>query len=205
MKRALAVSLILALLASALSGVLVVKPGAAQSGSYPSPEIRVTSPRNNTEYSVDSVSLVFSVGSGTPSSFVTVRFSDVRCYLDGGLVEQFDEASLAGVSHLAGLSNGNHTVRVSAFVSGSVEVTPFYERYGFEAAMHLMELLHGTVIDSGNVVFAVNVPEPPPSEPFHSEPLLSGSVFWIAVIASAAVVSFGLMAYFLKRKRQGSV
>jgi hypothetical protein len=189
MKRFFKVIFVLALLVSALT---------AQSGSPPSPEIRVTSPQNNTEYNVDSVPLIFSVGSETTSPYVTMKFTEVKCLLDGNLVEQFDNASLVGVFHLTGLSNGNHTLRVSAFVSGSVEVNPFYRIYGFAVTMHLIGLLQpGTVIDSGNIFFTVDVPEPPPSEPS-----LTGLLFSTALIASAAVVSFGLVVYFLRRKKK---
>jgi hypothetical protein len=48
-----------------------------------------------------------------------------------------------------------------------------------------------------------SVPEPSPSEePSNSEPLFTGPVFSAAIIASAAAVSFGLVAYFLRRKKK---
>jgi len=185
-RKILTATLLSTLLITALGGALLIKLGTAPSVPPPKPEIRVTAPQNNTTYNVNSLPFIFS---GTYLPFVTINYSDVKCFLDGELAGQFDDMSTAEVINLTTLSKGNHTVRVTAFVSGRVDVTPFYAQYGFEATIQLMEQLHdGSVIDTGDSIFTVDVIEPFPT------------TFAVAVLVSAVAVGAGLLLYFKKRK-----
>ena len=186
-RKILTATLLSTLLIIALGGVLLVKLGTAPYIPPIELEIIVTSPQNNTTYNVNSLPFIFS---GTYLPYVTMNYSDVKCFLDGKLVGQFDDISAAEVINLTNLSNGNHTVRVTAFVSGRVDATHFNAQYGEEATIHLIwQLRDGSVIDTGDIIFTVDVPEP-----FPIAPVVAVSV------AIAAVAGVGLLVFFKKRK-----
>jgi hypothetical protein len=92
--------------------------------------------------------------------------------LDGGAL-----VSIAGNTSLSGLSEGTHTVVVEAEDSA------------------------GSVGESSLVTFTVETQGS--GQPGGSQPApFPTALVAIAIIASAAAVSFGLLAYFLRRKRR---
>jgi hypothetical protein len=185
-RKVLTATLLSTLLIIALGGVLLVKLGTAPYIPPIELEIIVTSPQNNTTYNVNSLPFIFS-GSYLP--YVTMNYSDVKCFVDGELVGQFDDISAVEVTNLTNLSDGNHTVRVTAFILGRVDVTHFNAQYGEGATIRLIwQLYNGSVIDTGDITFTVDVPEPFPT------------TLVLASVITVTVVSISLLVYFRKRK-----
>ena len=96
--------------------------------------------------------------------------------LDGG-----ENVTLAGNASLAGLAVGRH----------------FLVLYAADAAGHV-----GTSDVSVFDVFATDSQSSPPEVSSSTAIPFPATLFSMAIIASAAVVSFGLVAYFLLRKKR---
>lgn len=173
--------------------------------------VSLSEPRNRT-YNTRDVAVSFEVANPTYDSSQTniqTRVTVISFYLDGEVFYGAAEPQVVRASSLNrfwynstlyGLGEGEHSLFVAAVaqfevISGvSYWGTSFYRSPGSGV--------------SGIVYFVVDsvppsVPEPSPSEePSNSEPLFTGPVFSAAIIASAAAVSFGLVAYFLRRKKR---
>ena len=199
MKRVLVVLVVALAVISALAGAWLVYVGRADPIFYmypldPHAVVLVQSPVNETAYDVDDVYVAFSLdlSEWTPRNLdfnPDYSFSStVTCYLDWYPVWQetiVDSPQVHVFSvPLVGLSDGSHSVIVKAKTNGTY----------WKSTEPVWSQLDAPVLDSSNLIyFAVDNNSESATEYF---PTYVG----IAVIAFAAVVAFGLVAYFLRRK-----
>jgi hypothetical protein len=200
MKRALAV-LVVAMLASGLAGAWLVYVGRADPIFYmypldPHAVVLVQSPVNETIYDVNDVHVAFSLdlSEWTPRNLdfnPDYSFSStVTCYLDWYPIWQetiVDSPQVHVFSvPLVGLSDGSHSVIVKAKTNGTY----------WKSTEPVWSQLDAPVLDSSNLIyFTVDNNSESATEYF---PTYVG----IAVIASAAAVSFGLVAYLIRRQKK---
>jgi hypothetical protein len=214
MRRALTVSLVLVLLASALAGTLFVGDVTANPIGMllphdPHARILVQSPVNHTVFDVGDVVVTFSLNLSEwappwPDWNPDYSFySTVSCYLHDRCVWERTVRDSPG-DHvfsvpLEGLANGVYGLTVKACTNG----TYFHGIY-LSDGVHWKES-NVPVFDSSDVViFTVNVGAvslAAASSDFCFESVVIVSA---AIIASSAIVSFGLVAYFVKRNRRRS-
>jgi hypothetical protein len=204
MKRALIVSLILAMLFSALAGTRLVYVGMTNPSLHmhpldPHAVVLVQSPINQTAYYENAVYVTFSLNLSewTPRNLdfnPTYSFSStVMCYLDWHAVWQ-ETVMNSPQEHvfsvpLAGLSDGLHSVIVKAKTNGTY----------WDPADPLWRRLVTPVLDSSNLIyFTVDSNSKKATEHF---PTMYTAV---AIIASVVAVTFGLVAFFLRRNRKRS-
>jgi hypothetical protein len=187
MKRA--VVLVVALLASVFGGLVF-------NVSFANPYVPALNPANvelylpeDIFYYPNSVPVSFTVESPYPSSWAITSVYGVKFFLDGDscrnvripyTLEQGDNYVFNAT--LVGVFEGSHSLCVVAYVA-------------YESRLRVLpDPSDGSGI-SNVVHFTMELPSQPADlEPF-PEILIAG-----AVIVSAAVVSFGLVAYFLRRK-----
>jgi len=201
MKRALVV-LVVAMLASGLAGAWLVYVGRADPIFYmypldPHAVVLVQSPANETAYDVNDVYVAFSLdlSEWTPRNLdfnPDYSFSStVTCYLDWYPIWQetiVDSPQVHVFSvPLAGLSDGPHSVIVKAKTNGTY----------WKPTEPVWSQLDAPVLDSSNLIyFTVENNSESGTEYFPTMGIAA------AIIASVAVVSFGLVAYFLRRKKR---
>ncbi|MDH5266623.1 MAG: hypothetical protein OEZ18_00570 [Candidatus Bathyarchaeota archaeon] len=165
MKRAFAVAIILALLITALAGILLVRTGLANPVPWwdparlylPTPNpanIDVQSPQGNTSYKGNNVLLRVSV----------TNLADIRriyCYLDGRQIT----ASPVGffTLFLTDLSEGPHTIKVSVSNQKVQELTGYYSDFseGHTRLVRKSEIVYSAVVWShSEVSFTVDNTSP---------------------------------------------
>jgi hypothetical protein len=121
MKKAAALALVSTLLFSALAGTLIVNT--AEANPYrpkedpPPPVIHVLSPEPNATYTVNSVTLTFTVDKSSWGRLIAVpAILPIQYLLDGEVQGQFsgDDVSKPFSVVLTGLSDGQHCVEVTA-------------------------------------------------------------------------------------------
>jgi hypothetical protein len=129
----------------------VVEVSEAQPLQYPGIELLI---ENDSSYNSNSIPLFFS---GIPIQWANVTYSNFTCYLDGNEI-----ALNSSDNTLTGLSNGQHTIIITASVSARLsgsQLTEFYAKYGFSEAIHAMEALRDMKsVDTGLIGFNVEVP-----------------------------------------------
>ena len=214
MKRtALALTLILALLFSSLVGAMLINSGTANpiglSNPWdPKPKINILFPQNNTAYQTANFQLNFTLDLSEWYDYSTemnpeysFSLGPIEYHLDGKLAGQItghlsEEAYNLSVP-LVGLTDGLHTVEVTATTSGEYWNTT-YESNGPHHNL-VNGVTNGT---SGKIYFTVKNVKPFPTtqspEPQQSEPFPTTLV--AAIIASVVVISAGMLVYFRKRK-----
>ena len=199
MKRTvLALTLILALLFSAVAGMQFVNLAKANPiGTVypwnPHPIINVLSPINQTTITTSNVTLTFALNlsewynySPDANPNYTFTLDPIEYYLDGKLAGQItghlSEEAYNLSDALVGLTDGLHSVEVTATTSGQ-----YWIQNGDSA-----NLVNGvTNGSSGKIFFNVKSVETFPS-----------TLVAFASAASVAIVGLGLLVYFNKRKRQ---
>ena len=198
-KRKMLVSaLISALLILALAGSLVDPTMANPVGLYypwsppPTPIVKVTglnTVKQNLTFVVQKEPWITPYGMGAdyePSRQYGYSISSIRVLIDEKQWSQHDWVRKPISVSLEGLSNGKHTVEITATAYGG-------DRY----------ISHGS---SGVLEFQVG--NSPPDVALEEQTEIHQSTrypnMWIpsSIIASVAAVSFGLVAYFVKRNRR---
>jgi hypothetical protein len=146
-KKKLMAAIAIAGLLLSIVGVQFIEEAAAEQyihPIYPGIELNI---ENNATYSFSSIPLFFS---GITVPWGTVRYSNFVCYLDG---KQIISSNTPLSTTLTDLSNGEHSLRVTASVSVRFnDQSSFYAKYGFLDTIHMMEL---TFVDTGLVNFTV--------------------------------------------------
>jgi len=193
-------ALISALLILALAGSLVDPTMANPVGLYypwsppPTPIVKVTglnTVKQNLTFVVQKEPWITPYGMGAdyePSRQYGYSISSIRVLIDGKQWSQHNWVRKPISVSLQELSNGNHTVEITATAYGG-------DRY----------ISHGS---SGVIKFQIN--NPPPSlvleeqTETHQSTLSPNTWICSSIIASVATIFFGLVAYFAKRNRRRS-
>jgi len=199
MKKALALTLITALLFSALAGTLFVNLTTANPMGLiypwdPKSKINILLPQNNTSYPTTNLQLTFAFDlsewydySTSMNPSYSFSLGPIEYYLDGVLVGQITghltkEPYNLTVA-LSGLTEGLHSIEVNATTSGEY----WHQAYTPEpTAQGMNSVTNGS---SGLTYFTVKNVEPFPT-----------AIVAAASGASVAVIGIGLLVYFKKRK-----
>ncbi len=182
-RRILTATFVFTLLVSALAGTISIESGKADPMfSFIPPSIQVTSPEMNKTYFSNNINLTVSMES--ENSCFLFTYSNVKCFLDGGLL--CEQGSLNNFStSMNNLGFGRHDIRITA----TLTVQPNFEGggwwhhcIGWEGAHHL---------DTESINFFV---EKPITVPEHL-------TIWVAAtVLSVLFAITGLLVYFKKRK-----
>ena len=192
MKKALAV-LVVALLFSAFGGLVA-------NVSLANPYVPALNPANvelslpeDIFYYPNSVPVSFTVESPYPSSWAITSVYGVKFFLDGDscrnvripyTLEQWDNYVFNAT--LVGVFEGSHSLRVVAYVA-------------YESRLRVLP----DPSDGSGISNVVHFTMELPSQTADSEPFPETFV-GVAIIVSVAIISFGLVAYFVKRSRRKS-
>jgi len=187
------------ILATLVISIVQVRVGFATSVEPPkAPVIAISSPRNNSVY-IDEVSLGFTInpnlqlnqkGNGWAATGLYSLDNKEQVYVSGS-------ESGSGRTVLGNLSNGMHNIVVYAFFSHSYSLIP----------VPTSEIRPPPVtFTSQTIVFWVNSNPANTNVPDSSLKADSfpATLIAVAAVASVAVVSFGLVAHFLRRKKKRS-
>jgi len=149
-RRILAATLISTLLVSALAGANFIESGKADPMfSFIPPSIEVASPEVNKTYFVHDINLTVFMES--ENSCFLFRYSDVKCFLDGGLFRRQGSLNNFSIS-MNNLGFGRHDIRITA----TLTVQPNYDGGGWWHHFTGWEGDH--YLDTGSINFFVENP-----------------------------------------------
>lgn len=196
------------ILATLIMSIGQVRVGFAASVEPPkAPVITISSPGNNRVYYTGEVSLVFTITPHLQLNQKGIGWAATGLYSLDGKEKVYVSGSESGSGQtvLGNLSGGMHSIVVYAFFQHSYSLIPVptSETRPPPVTFASQTIVFWVNSDPANT----NVPDSMPdsnSKPdsSNSPDSFLASLIAVAVVASIAVISFGLVAYFMRRKME---
>ena len=194
-------ALIMTLLFSALDGSLLVNLAAANPLFLPV-NVNMRLPQKNRTYTENAVPIAFtytsSSGFGVPDKSLSERYSYVLDDQELVVFHPDFNGSLYS-SVISGLSDGFHNLTVYVAVGLPEKYDMVYYR-GYSSVVFTVDTVPAVPDQTGTI----GVPNEADTATYLFESFPAGLLIYIAIVVSAALVSFGLVAYLLRRKKKRS-